>query len=128
MWPEQPTKPAWLHMSAARPTRQPGTPVGELLARPSSQRASLSSKPSPSQSPGLPLATFYSDSDSDLAYLASSSSPEQGEKPKPSAAPHLAWTTSSYRPPGLCWPQYAQSGIWRPDLSEPTQRGFWQPN
>ena len=95
-------------MSADRPTRQPGTPVGDLLARPSSQSASLSSKPAPSQSPGLPLNIFYSDSDSDIAYFASSSSPEQREKPKPSAAPHLAWTTSLDKPPdsgSLCMPK-----------------------
>ena len=85
-------------MTAARPTRQPGTPVGELLARPSPQRASLGNNSSPSPSPGMPLAIFYSDSDSDLAYVASSSSPEQGEKPKPSAAPHLQWTTSAHKP------------------------------
>ena len=97
-----------MHMSADRPTRQPGTPVGELLARPSSQRASSSNKHSPSQSPGMPLAIFYSDSDTDLAYVASSSSLEQGEKPKPSAAPHLTGMTSAHRPPdsaGLTMPK-----------------------
>ena len=90
-----------MQMTADRRTRQPGTPVGELLARPSPQRASLSNKSSPSPSPGMPLAIFYSDSDSDLAYVASSSSPEQGEKPKPSAAPHLQWTTAAIKPSDL---------------------------
>ena len=100
MRPEQPTEPALMHMPADRPTRQPGTPVGELLARPSSQRASTSCKPSPSQSPESPIDIFCSDSDSDLAYIASPSSPQQGEKPKPSTAPHLKRTASAYKPSG----------------------------
>ena len=98
MRPEQPKEPASMHMTVDRPTRQPGTPVGELLARPSSQRASTSRKPSTSQSLGMPLDVLCSDSDSDLAYVASPSSPEQGERPKPSAAPHLNWSASAREP------------------------------
>ena len=98
MRPEQPQEPASMHMPADRPTRQPGTPVGELLTRPSSQQASTSRKPLPSQSISMPLDVLCSDSDSDLAYVASPSSPEQGERPKPSAAPHLHWKASTHEP------------------------------
>ena len=98
MRPEQPTVPAFLPMPEDRHTRQPGTPVGELLARPPSQRASTVCKPSPSQSPASPHNVFYSDSDSDLAYITSPSSPRQREKPKPSAAPHLQGSASTCKP------------------------------
>ena len=95
---EPPTDPSLLHMPSDRPTRQPGTPVGELVARPSSQPASTSCKPKPSQSPGLPIDVFCSDSDSDLAYIVTPSPPKQGEKPKPSAAPHLQLAASASKP------------------------------
>ena len=95
---EQPTEPAFLLMPADRPTRQPGTPVGELLARPSSQRSSTSCKPLPSQSPESPLEILCSDSDSDLAYITSPSSPILEERPKPSIAPHLISTASTHKP------------------------------
>ena len=95
---EPPTDSSLPHMPSDRPTRQPGTPVGELVARPSSQLASTSRKPKPSQSPGLPHDIFCSDSDSDIAYIATPSPPTHGEKPKPSAAPHLQWAACASKP------------------------------
>ena len=77
-------------------------PVGQLLARPSSERASASCKPSHAQSPESPHDIFCSDSDSDLAYITSPSSPQQGEKPRPSTAPHLEWSASTYKPTTAC--------------------------
>ena len=81
-----------------RYARQPGTPVGELLARPSSQPASTRFKPQPSQSPGLPIHIFCSDSDSDTAYTATPPLPKQEEKPRPSAAPHLQLAAPASKP------------------------------
>ena len=87
-------------MTSERHTRQPGTPVGDLVARPSSQLALTSYKPIASQSPISPTNILYSDSDSDFAYFAEPSPPKYGEKPKPSAAPHiqLAASTATFTP------------------------------
>ena len=57
--------------------------------------ASTTYKPIASQSPVLPTDIFCSDSDSDFAYLAQPSQPKHGEKPKPSAAPHIQLGTST---------------------------------
>ncbi|CAE7251347.1 unnamed protein product, partial [Symbiodinium microadriaticum] len=85
-------------MPSERHTRQPGTPVGDLVARPSSQLASTTYKPTASQSLVLPTNIFCSDSDSDFAYFAEPSPPKSGEKPKPSAAPHIQLAASSCTP------------------------------
>ena len=95
---EPPTDNFRQHMPSDKPTRQPGTPVGELLARRSSQPASSSSGHQPSSSPGLPINIFCSDSDSDAAYIVTPPSPKQEEKPKPSAAPHLRLAASASKP------------------------------
>ena len=86
------------HMPSDKPSRQPGTPVGELLARRPSQPASSTSRPRPSKRPRLPIDILCSDSDSDAAYIATPPSPKPEEKPKPSAAPHLRLATSASKP------------------------------
>ena len=95
---EQPTVTYLPHMPSERHTRHPGTPVGDLVARPLSQLASTTYKPIASQSPVLPTNIFCSDSDSDFAYFAEPSPPKHGEKPKPSAAPHIQLAASTYTP------------------------------
>ena len=86
------------HMPSDKPTRQPGTPVGELLARRSSQPASTKSRPQPAKRPCLPIDILCSDSDSDAAYIETPPSPKPEEKPKPSAAPHLRLAASASKP------------------------------
>ncbi|CAE7394117.1 unnamed protein product [Symbiodinium microadriaticum] len=85
-------------MPSDKPTRQPGTPVGELLARRSSQPASTKSRPQPAKRPCLPIDILCSDSDSDAAYIETPPSPKPEEKPKPSAAPHLRLAASASKP------------------------------
>ena len=82
-------------MLPGQPTRAPGTPVGELLARRPSQPASTSSRPRPSKRPHVPLDILCSESESDAAYTATPPSPKPEEKPKPSAAPHLRLEASA---------------------------------
>ncbi|OLP82492.1 hypothetical protein AK812_SmicGene36850 [Symbiodinium microadriaticum] len=82
-------------MLPGQPTRVPGTPVAELLARRPSQPASTTSRPRPSKRPRVPIDILCSDSDSDAAYTATPPSPKPEEKPKPSAAPHLRLEASA---------------------------------
>ena len=87
-------RPVLRLMPSDKPTRQPGTPVGELVARRSSQPASTNSRPQPSKRPWLPIDILCSDSDSDAAYTQTPPSPKQEEKLQPSAALHLRLAVS----------------------------------
>ena len=76
-------------MSASKPTRVPGTPIGDLFARPCAQREICATAPSGPRRLDEPSACLCSDSDSDVMFPASPSSPTEENKPKPSCAPHL---------------------------------------
>ena len=91
------------HMPSGQPTRTPGTPVGELLARRPLQTVQSDFRPKPSKRPSLPVDFFCSDSDSDATEIALSPSPANSldkpdDKPKPSAAPHLRLPADALQP------------------------------
>ena len=85
-------------MIHGQPTRAPGTPVGELLARRPSQPASPRSRPRPSKRPHVHLHSLCSESESDADRTSTPSSPKREEKPKPSIAPHLRHQASASKP------------------------------
>ena len=118
---EQPTVTHLPHMTCERHTRQPGTPVGDLVARPSSQLALTTYKPIASQSPILPTNIFCSDSDSDFAYCAEPSPPKHREKPKPSAAPHIQLAASTFTPKVVSLGLYKEAADGHISLSLPKE-------
>ena len=92
-----------LHMPQGQPTRIPGTPVGELLARRPSQTTLPEPRPKPSKRPSLPIDMLCSDSNSDATSVEMAPSPatspqEPDDKPKPSAAPHLRLSAAMPQP------------------------------
>ena len=92
-----------LHMPSGQPTRTPGTPVGELLARRPLQTIPPESRPEPSKRPSLPIDMLCSDSGSDATSIEMPPSPaasphKPDEKPKPSAAPHLRISAAAPQP------------------------------
>ena len=92
-------------MLPGQPTRTPGTPVGELLARRPSHAPDSDLRPKPSKRPYSPADLFFSDSDSaDTVMPLSPPSPttcldNPGQKPKPTTAPHLRFSAEAYEPP-----------------------------
>ena len=100
---EPPTNLVPLHLPTGQPTRSPGTPVGELLARRPLESVQSDSRPKPSKRPTLPIDLFCSESDSDATEIELSPSPattldKPDKKPKPSAAPHLRLPAEALQP------------------------------
>ena len=91
-------------MLPGQPTRTPGTPVGQLLARRPSHAHDSELRPKPSKRPYSPADMFFSDSDSaDSVMPLSPPSPttcldNPDQKPKPTKAPHLRFSAEAYEP------------------------------
>ena len=100
-----------IHMPPGQPTRSPGTPVGELLARRPLQTTPPESRPKPSKRRSLPFDIFCSESDSDatsteMPASRATSVQKPDEKPKPSAAPHLRLSVDAPQPRAEALPRW----------------------